>query len=104
DDHGDHQRRQIVGVIDDASIDGDKLIVKGRLFDRNQPYLVDMIRSRIDQLGMSYEVSDCEVENMSASTWTLNGLKWTGAAILDKDKAAYAGTSVSLAAAAAVRR
>src|SRR2546427_7781897 len=48
-----HQRRQIVGVIDKSWISGHKLMVRGRLYDKNQVELVRRIQANKGQLGMS---------------------------------------------------
>ncbi|HEY4381218.1 MAG TPA: hypothetical protein VGN01_12785 [Acidobacteriaceae bacterium] len=47
-------------------------------------------------MGMSYELADAHVADMSASIWTLTRATFTGAAILLRDKAAYRDTSFRL--------
>jgi hypothetical protein len=47
-------------------------------------------------MGMSYELADAHVADMSASVWTLTRATFTGAAILLRDKAAYRDTSFRL--------
>jgi hypothetical protein len=51
-----------------------------------------------DGMGMSYELADAHVEDMRAAIWRLSKVTFTGAAILLRSKAAYAGTSFSLTA------
>ena len=98
-----HAKRQIVGVIDKAWIDGNELMVQGRLLDKNQPELVQRIQARKGQLGMSFEIADAGVDDEQAPIWRLNNLQWTGCALLDRSKAAYQSTAVSMAARAAFR-
>jgi hypothetical protein len=52
----------------------------------------------VEQMGMSYELADAHVEDMRASVWRLTKVTFTGAAILLREKAAYAGTSFRLCA------
>ncbi len=47
-------------------------------------------------MGMSYELADAHVADMSASIWTLTRATFTGAAILLREKAAYRDTSFHL--------
>jgi hypothetical protein len=47
-------------------------------------------------LGMSYEVTDVRVADARARVWMLEGVTFTGAAILRRDKAAYRDTWIEL--------
>jgi len=47
-------------------------------------------------LGMSYEITDALVEDITASVWVLNRVTFTGAAVLRRDKAAYRATWIEL--------
>jgi hypothetical protein len=47
-------------------------------------------------LGMSYEIADARVEDITASVWVLNRVTFTGAAVLWRDKAAYRSTWIEL--------
>ena len=78
-------------------------MVQGRLLDKNQPELVQRIQARKGQLGMSFEIADAGVDDEQAPIWRLNNLQWTGCALLDRSKAAYQSTAVSMAARAAFR-
>lgn len=91
----EHDKTNIVGIIDEGRIEGNDLVVNGYLLEKNQPDAVAEIRRLKDQLGMSYEVSDVGVDDMAAPIWTLNHVMFTGAAILLKDKAAYAKTAIA---------
>lgn len=47
-------------------------------------------------LGMSYEVTDVQLEDVRARVWMLEKVTFTGAAILRRDKAAYQNTWIEL--------
>ncbi|MDP9268586.1 MAG: hypothetical protein M3P27_09735 [Acidobacteriota bacterium] len=72
------------------------LEVSGYLFAKDFPDVVRELRAAGNSLGMSYEVADAKVADVSAQIWTLNEVTFTGAAVLKKTKAAYAGTSIEL--------
>jgi hypothetical protein len=72
------------------------LEVSGYLFAKDFPDVVRELRAAGNSLGMSYEVADAKVADVSAQIWTLNEVTFTGAAVLKKNKAAYAGTSIEL--------
>jgi hypothetical protein len=90
-----HDSRRKVGIISSADIVGSELVVKGYLFARDFPDLMSQIRSSRDSLGLSYELADVRVENVSASVWKLTEVTFTGAAILLRHKAAYEGTWIA---------
>jgi hypothetical protein len=46
---------------------------------------------------MSYEIADVRVVDVAASVWVATDFKFTGAAMLLREKAAYQGTNVELA-------
>jgi hypothetical protein len=48
------------------------------------------------QLGMSYEVTDVLLADSRAHVWLLTKVTFTGAAVLRRDKAAYADTWIAL--------
>ncbi len=74
------------------------LAVRGYLFAKDFPDVVRELRAAGKTLGMSYEVADAKVADASAQIWTLNEVTFTGAAVLKKSKAAYAGTSIEIEA------
>ena len=47
-------------------------------------------------LGMSYEIAEARVEDLSAAVWRVVDFTFTGAAILRRDKAAYRDTWIEL--------
>jgi hypothetical protein len=98
-----HDSRQKCGIITDAELDGRKLAVAGFLFSKDFPEIAPRLGDE-GLMGMSYELADAHVEDMSAQVWTLTRATFTGAAILLRDKAAYVGTSFRLGGRAAPER
>ncbi|HSE49734.1 MAG TPA: hypothetical protein VLA96_11045 [Terriglobales bacterium] len=74
------------------------LEVAGYLFAKDFPDVVRELRAAGQSLGMSYEVADARVADTGAQVWVLNEVTFTGAAVLKKSKAAYAGTSIEIEA------
>jgi diphthamide synthase subunit DPH2 len=112
-----HDARRKIGVITRAEIVGQVIEVAGFLYARDFPEIVAEIgnperkqtstvagpesKSRglnasSRGLGMSYEIADALVEDMTASVWVLNRVTFTGAAVLRRDKAAYRSTWIEL--------
>jgi hypothetical protein len=112
-----HDARRKIGVITRAEIVGRVIEVGGFLYARDFPEIVKEIgkptehgrsvqgsgkesrnttRAAHVKLGMSYEIADALVEDITASIWVLNRVTFTGAAVLRRDKAAYASTWIEL--------
>ena len=111
-----HDARRKSGVITRADIVGRIIEVGGFLYGRDFPEIVKEIgrpgrgasvsaslessdrNSRTSRagLGMSYEITDALVEDITASVWVLNKVTFTGAAVLRRDKAAYCSTWIEL--------
>lgn len=99
-----HDARQKCGIITAARIERDQVLVNGFIFARDYPEFKasrgperDPKTGRFSRLrGMSYELADAHVVDMRAEIWVLTRATFTGAAILDRDKAAYSGTSFRL--------
>ena len=95
-----HDARQKCGVITSASLEGKRLQVRGYLYARDFPEMEAKIRagatSSADAMGMSYELADAHVADVTAAVWTVTKATFTGAAILLRDKAAYRATSFRL--------
>lgn len=112
-----HDARRKIGVITRAEIVGQMIEVAGFLYARDFPEIVAEIgrparkgtsvssgekggnrdlRASSAGLGMSYEIADALVEDMTASVWVLNRVTFTGAAVLRRDKAAYRSTWIEL--------
>jgi hypothetical protein len=112
-----HDARRKIGVITRAEIVGRVIEVGGFLYARDFPEIVKEIgrprragaavsaglesagknvRTTQSGLGMSYEITDALVEDITASVWVLNKVTFTGAAVLRRDKAAYRSTWIEL--------
>jgi hypothetical protein len=112
-----HDARRKIGVITRADIVGQLIEVAGFLYARDFPEIVAEIgrparknpsayskgesrttnpRASNVGLGMSYEIADALVEDMTANVWVLNRVTFTGAAVLRRDKAAYRSTWIEL--------
>jgi hypothetical protein len=112
-----HDARRKIGVITRAEIVGRVIEVGGFLYARDFPEIVAEIgrprrrgaavsagpeitrgdgRASRSGLGMSYEITDALVEDITASVWVLNRVTFTGAAVLRRDKAAYSSTWIEL--------
>ncbi|MFZ0683940.1 MAG: hypothetical protein WAM89_00225 [Terriglobales bacterium] len=112
-----HDARRKIGVITRAEIAGRAIEVGGFLYARDFPEIVTEIgrpkragaagstglervernlRNARPGLGMSYEITDALVEDITAAVWVLNRVTFTGAAVLRRDKAAYCSTWIEL--------
>ena len=91
----EHAKKMKIGIITDASIDGNDLVVSGILYEKDFPDEVDAIRAEKDALGMSYELSNVDVDDPDADVWVLRSFVFTGAAILYKEAAAYQQTAIA---------
>jgi len=113
-----HDARRKIGVITRAEIVGRLIEVGGFLYARDFPEIVAEIGGKKKAgvslsgrrenpegtagggaragLGMSYEITDAVVEDITASVWVLNRVTFTGAAVLRRDKAAYYSTWIEL--------
>jgi hypothetical protein len=97
-----HDARRKVGIITAADLQAtagraQKVDVRGYLFARDFPEVVQAMARRRDELGMSYEIADVHVVDTGAPVWVATDFKFTGAAVLLRDKAAYQATNVELA-------
>lgn len=92
-----HDSRRKIGVLTEADLKGNKLVVRGYLYARDFPEAAREIEAHTPaKLGMSYELADCRIEDMRAEVWKLTRVTFTGAAILLREKAAYRETSFAL--------
>ncbi len=89
-----HDMRQKCGVITEAEIVGDEVRVYGHLYDHDFPEVALAIRSM--DMGMSYEMISCTVQDLRAEPWVITTLTFCGAAILLRKKAAYESSSIKI--------
>lgn len=93
-----HDARCKIGILTEADLSGNRLVVRGYLYARDFPDVAKAIQEHSSEsLGMSYEIADARVENMRAEIWKLTRVTFTGAAILLREKAAYRATSFRMA-------
>ena len=89
-----HDARHKIGLLTEANVVGQRLMVRGYLYARDFPEVASAMAAHAPEtMGMSYELADAHVADMRASIWTLTRATFTGAAILLRDKAAYRGTN-----------
>jgi len=93
-----HDARRKIGLLTEANLAGNRLLVRGYLYARDFPDVARAIRAQApESMGMSYELADARVEDMGAEIWRLTRVTFTGAAILLREKAAYRETSFQMA-------
>jgi hypothetical protein len=93
-----HDARRKVGLVTEANLASNKLVVRGYIYARDFPEVAQMIAAqKPGDMGMSYELADARVEDMRADIWKLIRVTFTGAAILLREKAAYRATSFRMA-------
>lgn len=92
-----HDARRKVGIITSAEIVDGRVEIGGYLFARDFPEIVERLQSGAESLGMSYEIADVRVEDVQAPVWVVREFTFTGAAVLRREKAAYARTWVKVA-------
>jgi hypothetical protein len=90
-----HDVKQKIGIITEAWIEGDALWIKGFLYAADFPEEVERIQSMKDELGFSWEIKNIFVKDVKADPWEITDCCFTGAAILEKKKAAYTTTSLA---------
>lgn len=93
-----HDARRKVGLLTEANLMGNRLVVKGYIYARDFPEVAKTIACHAPEaMGMSYELADARVEDMRSEIWKLTRVTFTGAAILLREKAAYRETSFKMA-------
>jgi len=93
-----HDARCKIGLLTEANVAGQRLIVRGYLYARDFPEVARAIKAHAPQaLGMSYEIADARVDDLRAEIWKLTRVTFTGAAVLLREKAAYRATSFRMA-------
>jgi hypothetical protein len=93
-----HDSRRKIGLLTEADLIGQQLVVRGYLYARDFPEVASAIKAHAPEaMGMSYELADARVEDLRAEVWKLIRVTFTGAAILLREKAAYRATSFRMA-------
>lgn len=92
-----HANTEIVGAIVNARLDGNDFVVRGILWDANQPRKVQSILAAKDQLGMSVNATvkgHPERLTNGRSVFWIDTIRVLGANILFADRATYRGTRI----------
>jgi hypothetical protein len=93
-----HDARRKIGLLTEANLVGQRLVVRGYLYARDFPEVATAIEAHAPHaMGMSYEIADARVDDLRAEIWKLTRVTFTGAAILLREKAAYRATSFRMA-------
>ena len=93
-----HDARCKIGLLTEANVIGQRMVVRGYLYARDFPEVAKAIKAHAPQaMGMSYEIADARVDDLRAEIWKLTRVTFTGAAILLREKAAYRATSFRMA-------
>ncbi len=93
-----HDARRKIGLLTEANVIGQRLVVRGYLYARDFPEVAAAIATHAPEtMGMSYVLANAHVEDMRSEVWRLTRVTFTGAAILLRDKAAYRATSFRMA-------
>jgi hypothetical protein len=87
-----HDRLAKCGIITEAWIEENRVMVSGYTFKRDFPE----IARETELMGMSYEIADSHVEEMWAVIWTLTKVEFTGATVSSLKDVAYKLSSFKL--------
>ena len=97
DARGMHNTTTKHGVIMQAAIYGQQLLVWGHLYGWDFPEIIQEIQQMPSgSFGMSYELAKVNVVDMRQKIWSFLRVVFTGAAILRREKAAYKQTEFRL--------
>ena len=105
DDWSGHNPRQKAGIITQAAIHGKQLRVRGLVYARDFPEIVLRAAGEDPErgagpLGMSFEMVGGHVLDMRSKIWRLWRLTFVGAAVLERERAAWRSSSFRILAAA----
>ncbi|MFP5231522.1 MAG: hypothetical protein ACLGQX_02710 [Acidobacteriota bacterium] len=105
DDWSGHNPRQKAGIITAAAIHGRQLRVRGLVYARDFPEIVSRAAGEDANrgggtLGMSFEMVGGHVRDMRSKIWRLWRLTFVGAAVLDRERAAWRSSSFRILPAA----
>lgn len=93
-----HSPQQKIGMIDDATIEGNAIRIGGFIYAADFPDIAKEIKANKNTLGFSFEARDLFTTDPEADPVPIVDCVFTGAAILLKEKAAYRSTSIHAAA------
>ncbi len=96
-----HDQRRKIGVITGAEMVALKpgsadpaaqVTVSGFLYEHDFPDVVETLRAGQQRLGMSYEITATEIVGTASPIWVVTEFTFLGAAVLQREKAAYPET------------
>lgn len=93
-----HDTRAKIGVITGANIIGNEIHIEGFFYAADFPEEVQRIQAAKSKLGWSYEIQRVRIVDPSADPLEIESFVFTGAAVLQKSKAAYQTTSLTASA------
>lgn len=93
-DFDGHDKKAKIGVITEATIQGNAVNIAGFLYAADFPEECARIQAEKNQLGLSYECR-AAISDPAADPWEITACVFTGAAVLYKDLAAYTTTSLA---------
>jgi hypothetical protein len=84
-----HDAQAKIGVITGATIEGSDLRIEGFVYAADFPEEAAFIKANKNNLGFSFEAQDIRVESLDSDPLVITACVFTGAAILEKVKAAF---------------
>ena len=93
-----HAEARKIGIITEATIEGNAIVIKGHLFAKDFPAEMEAIDAEKHLLGFSYELTPTKAAITADNLLRIDAGYFTGAALLYKSKAAYHSTSLAAAA------
>lgn len=89
-----HDAQSKIGIITEANIEGNALLIKGYFFGADFPNEVKRIQAEKSSLGFSYE-AQVKLRSMNDDPLVIKSCIFTGAAVLYKNKAGYETTALN---------
>jgi hypothetical protein len=94
-----HNPQSKIGIIDEAYIERDArgpfVHIGGFFYAADFPTVVTQIKAEKDKLGFSFEAENLYLEDPESDPLVIKALTFTGAAVLQKNKAAYRNTRIA---------
>ena len=94
-----HDTTRKIGVITGAEVAGNELRIEGFFYAADFPEAIARIRADKAAMGFSFEAQRILVEDLEADPLVITACVFTGAAVLQKDKAAFITTRLAARAA-----
>jgi hypothetical protein len=92
-----HDVAQKIGVITEATIEGNAIVIGGHFFAQDFPAEMRRIDANKAALGFSFELTPTAFTITADNHYRVDACVFTGAALLFRDKAAYHSTSLAAA-------